>query len=69
MNRNITPYSLRHSFKTNLIGLLDEYIVAAIMGHSIGKMPHHYNNPTVRILKEGLIVFKPYRKILNKVFG
>ncbi len=68
-NRNITPYSLRHSFNSNMRSYLSEYVIAEIMGHSIGRMPRHYNNPTVDIIKERLVAFEPHRQILNKVLG
>ncbi len=66
--RVIVVNSLRHTFNSVMRSLLPHYIIAEIMGHSLGKMPEHYYNPNKEALIEKLQIYEQWRNVINEVW-
>ena len=61
-----TPYWLRHTFNTRMLGNLPDEIVRLLMGHATPAMTGHYYHPDIESLKREA---EKIQKVLNSIDG
>ena len=60
-----TPYWLRHTFNTRMLGILPDEIVRLLMGHATPAMTGHYYHPDIEGLKREAAKIQEKMKALN----
>ena len=61
-----SPYWLRHTFNTRMLGILPDEIVRLLMGHATPAMTGHYYHPDIESLKREA---EKIQRVLNSIDG